>query len=348
MKEILVIGTFETEDFGLHIAETLQAMQYKVIKHSTEYLPLYSGNKLVNIFNKGIRTISGFANQVSFYRQKRTKKLINVVSQHNLTYIICAHDLLMPDEVRQIKEITNAKICLWFPDTLANFNKAFFMNCDYDAIFFKDPFIIQAMFGVLNTPLYYMPECFNPARHKLSGNSSIDAKYNCDITTAGNAHSWRVAYYNHLVDYDVKIWGPQPPLWMPKKKLFGKFQCKLVHNEEKAKAFLGAKIVLNNLYFGEVIGVNVRTFEAAGIGAFQMVDWRSGLAQLFKDGEEIVSYKSLSEMHQKIKYYLEHPELREKIATAGKARAYLEHTYEHRLNLIIKTLDGSASGFPIV
>ena len=38
--------------------------------------------------------------------------------------------------------------------------------------------------------------------------------YQCDITTAGNQHSWRVAFYKHLAGYDVKLWGNPAPLWM--------------------------------------------------------------------------------------------------------------------------------------
>jgi spore maturation protein CgeB len=40
-------------------------------------------------------------------------------------------------------------------------------------------------------------------------------------------------------------------------------------------------------------------------------------------------------------------EERQKIANAGKARALKEHTYIHRLDLLIKTIEGTKHGFAI-
>lgn len=64
-------------------------------------------------------------------------------------------------------------------------------------------------------------------------------------------------------------------------------------NHEKVRAFRGAKVVVKNLHYGEVLGVNARTFEAAGAGAFQMVDWRPGLGQLFEDGKELIAFRCM-------------------------------------------------------
>jgi spore maturation protein CgeB len=95
----------------------------------------------------------------------------------------------------------------------------------------------------------------------------------------------------------------------------------------------------------EVYGLNKRAFEACGIGAFQMLDWTPGLSQLFEPGEEVVVFRHMQELKEKLNYYLEHDDERRRIAEAGKRRAAREHTYEDRLELMLTTVFGDAQGF---
>jgi spore maturation protein CgeB len=235
---------------------------------------------------------------------------------------------------------------MWFPDAIVNFGRGYFMNAPYDGLFFKDAFILCAMRDVLGSPACYLPECFNPKCHWMpEGLIGRNSEYECDIATAGAQHSWRVAFYNHLSEYDVKIWGSPAPLWMVPGKVTRMYQGRNVHNHDKVRAFRGAKMVINNLHYGEIWGVNVRTFEAAGAGAFQLVDWRPGLGQLFEDGKELISFRSIKDLKQKIAYWLTREEERLTIAEAGMIRAHAEHTYALRLTLLLDTLAGKASGY---
>nr|WP_272505738.1 glycosyltransferase [Salinibacter ruber] len=124
------------------------------------------------------------------------------------------------------------------------------------------------------------------------------------------------------------------------------FENQYVVYEEKAKAFRGAKVVVNNQHPGEVWGVNKRTFEAAGIGGFQLVTWRPGLEQLFSVGEELVAYRGISDLKDKIDYYLERDEERTEIAKRARERALRDHTYEQRLSLMMDTIFGDEDGHP--
>jgi spore maturation protein CgeB len=128
--------------------------------------------------------------------------------------------------------------------------------------------------------------------------------------------------------------------------VIGMHQGEGVYHHDKVKAFRGASIVINNLHYGEIWGLNARAFEVAGAGAFQMVDWRPGLGQLFDDGKELVSFSSMSDLKQKIDYWLPRHDERHAIAQAGMQRAHAEHTYTLRLQLLLDTLAGRANGFP--
>jgi len=343
---ILVIGKFYTEGFALHIAETLMTMGHTVQRFEPGFRSNRSGGRLWHRVDQVWGAFHTATDAVPSVRAWRIGALWKVAEQGPLEVVIVCHDFLLPAEVAELKEHTGALVTLWFPDAAVNLGRAYFMNALYDALFFKDPYIVHVLDGVLGSPVYYLPECFNPARHSFSAGDAEDLEgYRCEITTAGNQHSYRTAFFKHLATYDVKLWGPPAPLWLdtgPVKKMY---QGRSVLNEDKARAFRAAKIVVNNLHFGEVWGVNVRTFETAGAGGFQLVDWRPGLGQLFEDGKELISFKGIKDLKHKIDYYLAHDDERLEIAQAGMVRAKREHTYSHRLKLLLETLSGRARGF---
>jgi spore maturation protein CgeB len=345
---ILIIGKFYTEGFALHIADTLVNMGHNVKRFEPGFKQGKLAGRLGHRIDQVRSVIYSATDSLPPIRAQRMKSLWQVAEQGHLDTVIVCHDFLWPAEVSELKHRTHAKVAMWFPDAMVNFRRGFFMTAAYDALFFKDPYIVHALGDVLQSPVYYLPECFNPARHYLAEAELGDlSDYQCDITTAGNQHSWRVAFFKNLSAYNVKIWGNPAPLWMAAGIVNSMHQGRGVYNHDKVRAFRGAKIVLCNLNYSEIWGVNVRCFEAAGAGAFQMVDWRPGLSHLFEEGKEIITFKSIVELKQKIDYWLPREAERRAIAEAGRLRAHAEYTYSHRLTLLLDTLAGNAQGFPV-
>ena len=171
--------------------------------------------------------------------------------------------------------------------------------------------------------------------------------YAADLCIAGNLYAYRVALFERLAEYDLKIWGLPAPPWMRTEGLGDAVQNRFVAHGEKARAFRGAKIVLNTLNPAEIWGTNVRTFEACGAGAFQIVDWRPGLGQLFEIGREVEVFTDLDDLHGKIGRYLPDPEARAAIAAAGQARARRDHTYRIRLGQLLESVAGARAGYPM-
>lgn len=92
-----------------------------------------------------------------------------------------------------------------------------------------------------------------------------------------------------------------------------------------------AKVVLN--IHGDVAGNcagNIRLFEATGIGRCLITDWKENFSELFELEKEVVTYKSVEECIDKIKWLLKNPSEREKIAAAGQRKTLTEHTIEKR------------------
>jgi hypothetical protein len=86
-----------------------------------------------------------------------------------------------------------------------------------------------------------------------------------------------------------------------------------------------------------------RVYVMLSFGAFLMHPYCSLLAEQYKDGEEIVYYHSREEMHDKIGYYLQRPQERWRIQQAGFQRTMDEHTYKHRLQVILTELEKRTS-----
>ena len=82
-------------------------------------------------------------------------------------------------------------------------------------------------------------------------------------------------------------------------------------------------------------GTNMRSFECAGYGIAQVVDYRDGLAQYFKSDTEILVSHTPSEMAAQVNFLLAHPDTAAGMAQRARQHALAEHSYYHRLCAIL-------------
>ena len=83
---------------------------------------------------------------------------------------------------------------------------------------------------------------------------------------------------------------------------------------------------------------NIRLFEATGVGTCLVTDWKDNITELFEPGKEIITYKTVEECVEKVKWLIEHPEERNKIAKAGQERTLKYHTIENRVIMLNEIL----------
>jgi spore maturation protein CgeB len=86
---------------------------------------------------------------------------------------------------------------------------------------------------------------------------------------------------------------------------------------------------------------NVRLFEATGMGACLITDWKINLPEMFEPDTEIVTYRTSEECEEKVRYLLDHESERQAIAASGQRRTLRDHTYAKRteqLDEIIRTM----------
>ncbi len=84
--------------------------------------------------------------------------------------------------------------------------------------------------------------------------------------------------------------------------------------------------------------VNQRVFDVPATGAFVLTDWREQIENLFEPGKEVVCYRHPEEAPELLRHYLRHTGERHAVAAAARRRILAQHTYEHRLQTLIRIM----------
>ncbi len=157
------------------------------------------------------------------------------------------------------------------------------------------------------------------------------AKFAVDVGFVGtlipqNLYSERVEALDALTEFDLGVWSVHdvPDSLKPYAKgsaLGG----------EMLDVLSSVKISINAHGNFMRYGGNMRLFETASIGTFQIADNRIGIHEWFTEDENIVIFKDLQDLREKVAYYLAHDAEREAIAAKARQHVLANHTYEHRL-----------------
>lgn len=188
----------------------------------------------------------------------------------------------------------------------------------------------------------YLPTACDPERHvPVALTDEERRRFGSDVSFAGAPYLNRRKLLASLGDLDFRVWGDgwqhEPALSHAVAGGAERFTL-----DEMIRIFAATRININLHSANHVADfdpepdyVNPRTFELAACGAFQMVDWRSPLGDLFAD-DEVVTFRSIAELRDRIAYYLRNAEARQAIATRARARALAEHGFAHRVERILR------------
>lgn len=84
--------------------------------------------------------------------------------------------------------------------------------------------------------------------------------------------------------------------------------------------------------------IKARHFEINSCGSFQLSYYVDGLERAYAPGQEIGLYLDPDDMIEKVRYYLNDADLRERIAAAGLARTLNEHTFKIRFDRVFNEM----------
>jgi len=256
-----------------------------------------------------------------------------------------------PISIRALREFKNRGVLtvLWFVEDYLRFGYWREIASCFDFVFtIQRGTCIDAIKKAGAGEVHYLPVGCDPMIHGPRNISAQEkARWGSPVSFVGAGYHNRQQTFASLANLPFKIWGTEWPGCRPFDKLVQE-EGRRITPEEYVKIFAASDINLNLHSSTERDGVdpygdfvNPRTFELASAGAFQLVDERSLLPELFVPGKEIITFNSPRDMKEKISYYLAHPEERKKITDAGRARALRDHTYAQRIKEMLSIIYSS-------
>jgi len=197
---------------------------------------------------------------------------------------------------------------------------------------------IEALKRAGATQVHYLPMAADPAvHHPVTLTADEQQDYGADVSFVGAGYDNRRSLLPRWLskEWTFKLWGNE---WDGATDL----SCILQRNGARidtdtcVKVFNATAVNLN-LHSSSGTGldahpdfVNPRTFELAACGAFQLVDERTLLPELFSS-DEMVCFRSPDNVPSLIRTWLKDSRGRCAHAEAARRRVLREHTYRHRM-----------------
>jgi spore maturation protein CgeB len=246
------------------------------------------------------------------------------------------------DRLRSLGVIT----VLWFTEDYLRFTYWRDAAKHFDFVFTiqRDKAISAIKNVVSNTHVSYLPVACDPSVHRpLTLSFEEEKRYGSSLSFVGAGYYNRQQTFAALSNYDFKIWGTEWPEGSPFNRLV-QDNARRLTPEEYVKIFNASAINLNLHSSTEKDCVdpsgdfiNPRVFELAACRAFQLVDKRSLLSEIFNE-EELVTFSTLGELRDQIEYFSDNKEARDEYAKASYERVRVKHTYEERFREMLKVI----------
>ncbi len=240
---------------------------------------------------------------------------------------------------RELKAVT----ACWMLDTLLfpyRFKLMRELAAGYDYVFLIDSLEVLKKVEINFNHVQTLPAGCQPSVHKKLNLTERELSiYGSDVAFVGTVTPEREKLLERLMEFDLKIWGR----WQSSSSSLKKCYCrKDVYAEETVKIYNASKIILDihSLLDArrEIYNVTPRVFEVPASGGFLLANSSLQIGEFYRLGDEMVVYNGIDDLPKLIRYYLSHEQERNLIAQKACLRAYAEHTYQKRLEIILNTI----------
>ena len=137
--------------------------------------------------------------------------------------------------------------------------------------------------------------------------------------------------------YNVKLYTFNKPDTLPNVNFMGKVD----YYTQMPYVFYNSRINLNITLRTIKSGVSLRAWDILGSGGFLMTNYQADLRKILVPGEDYAEYSSYEQLMELCEYFLSHENDRIEIAKNGFNKVISEHTYQKRLELILKIFTDS-------
>jgi len=162
------------------------------------------------------------------------------------------------------------------------------------------------------------------------------ARFRSDVAFIGGADADRYPFFEALVNaipgLDLHLYGGY---WDRHPRL-KKYHRGFATGRDYRLVIAGTKIAPCLVRRANRDGHVMRTFEVPACGGFMLHERTPELLEFYEEGKEVACFGSAQELAEKIQYYLAHPQEREAIARSGRARCVPAHSYDNRIQEILR------------
>jgi len=245
--------------------------------------------------------------------------------------------------VSRLKAI-NTVCILWTIDAPRNFQPILNAAPFYDHIFCQGTEAIELLLNKGITGVRWLPMGCDPDVHYPVSCSVMEQKtYGSDIVFVGSYYPNRAAMLEPLTSFNLTIYGPGWNELPIDSKLRPLVRSAHIRPDQWRSIYNASKIVLSIHYQDPlnrfpVYQASPRVFEAMACGAFVLTDRQKDVLALFEDERHLATFSDGNDLVKKINYYLNHDNVREKIAAAGRQEVLANHTYVHRLRTLFEQI----------
>jgi len=285
-----------------------------------------------------IRSVRDEQKSYQFYLKVRIRLLEKVSNfKPDVIFGVAQSPLNDSEILREFKK-AGIRLCYWFMEDYRIFEywRAIAPHFDYFFTIQKETF-----WGQLNqigcNNYYYLPAAFDsnlecPVREK---------EPEISVSFVGAPYPNRIHFFGKLRRTDFQIYGegwnkhPNSSVVVGDRRIT-ECEARDIYQRSVININLHSSPFPHTFEGGDFL--NPRTFELAGLGAFQLTDMRKALTLHFDPAEEVVSLNTWEDMERAIDYFLEHEAEREAIAEKAQELVLRKHTYKHRAEEVLSVL----------
>lgn len=256
----------------------------------------------------------------------------------------------LPKIIIQLLNQYGIKTSLWLTEDPYNLDRSIGLINDFEYLFTIDTAALEYYQKIGHKKAYHLPlaantDVFNPQK--------VEEEFKSDICFVGYPYPDRLKILEFLLlntSYKISVvgnWSRYLRNYRQNKNLI--INEGWVEPPKVADYYNGAKIVLNshrpsNLRQNKnklgIVGksINNRTFDVAACAAFQLIEFKEDLANHFVENKEIVAFRDMEELVDKIHYYMAADIERTNIANKARDRVLKEHTFQHRIDKMLSLI----------
>ncbi|PES74470.1 protein CgeB [Bacillus cereus] len=287
---------------------------------------------------------------IHFHPLENIEKLKAIVTtfQPKLALTILG-DYLSLSAIQYLKE-NGIKLACWMTEDPFYIDKTIQTIHRFDYIFTIDNGALRH-YQSIHPNVYHLPLGTDATIFKPLPAENI---HKIDLLLVGYPYPTRVNFIHFLLEntkYQIMLIGKGwynnlQKRWRNNPRVI--IQDTWIEPQKVSYYYNGAKIVLNphrihsfwlNRNTHGVISesINNRTFDIASCGAFQLIEEKHDLRSFFTE-EEMISYLDYEDCLHKLGIYMDDEELRETISQKARKIVIEQHTFDHRVRNMIKTI----------